>query len=122
MMPVDYVISAKQAILTLTGKVAQRDIEQALRNVVHNPVFTRGFRILVYDNNSSYNPTTFDIVSASHFIDSLVKSYSPKIALVVTKGLKYGFGRMLEMYCNLKKIRLRVFTEMDIAQKWLEGD
>jgi hypothetical protein len=121
-MPVDYEIDGNTAIMTASGKVSYKEINGAFENLTRDPDFREGLNILVYDIHSDYNPGTFDMVNAAEHMDSLMKSFSPRIALVVTEGLKYGFGRMLEMYCNIKNIELRVFTELDQAKSWLQKD
>jgi hypothetical protein len=90
--------------------------------LTRDPDFTTGLSILVNDKLSDYNPGTMDMVNAAEHMDVLMKSFSPRIALVVSEGLKYGFGRMLEMYCNIKNIELRVFTDLDQAKSWLKKE
>ena len=120
-MPVDYELDGNTAVVTAAGKVTYSEINGAFENLIRDPDFREGLSILVYDKQSDYNPGTFDIVNAAEHMDGLMKSFSPRIALVVTEGLKYGFGRMLEMYCNIKNIELRVFTELDQAKSWLQN-
>ncbi len=121
-MPVNYKIDGKTAVITATGDVLPREIQGAFENLFQDPDFKNGLNILVYDKQSSYNPDTFAIVNAADHMDSLMKMFSPKIALVVNSDLKYGFGRMLEMYCDVKNIELQVFKELDQAKSWLETD
>ncbi len=121
-MPVTYKIESTTAILTATGDVSFRDISGAFENLLQDPDFKKGLNILLDDRESNYNPDAFDIANAADHMESIMKMFSPKIALVVNKDLKYGFGRMLEMYCNVKKIELRVFMELNQAKSWLDGD
>ena len=121
-MPVDYELEGNTAIMTATGKVSYKEINGAFENLTRDPDFKAGLSILLIDKQSDYNPGTLDMVNAAEHMDVLMKSFSPRIALVVTEGLKYGFGRMLEMYSNIKKIELRVFTELDQAKSWLKKE
>jgi len=121
-MPVDYELDGNTAIMTAAGNVSYKEISGAFENLTRDPDFKEGLSILLHDKQSDYNPGTFDMVSAAEHLDDLMKSFSPRIALVVTEGLKYGFGRMLEMYCNIKNIELRVFTEIDQAKSWLQKE
>ena len=121
-MPVTYDISGNTAVLKATGSVSYKDINGAFENLFQDPDFKKGLNILLIDKQSSYDPDAFDIANAADHMEELMKMFSPKIALVVNKDLKYGFGRMLEMYCNVKKIELRVFMDLDQAKDWLKTD
>lgn len=121
-MPVNFEIVGNTAVITAIGDVESREIQGAFEDLFKDPDFRNGLNILVHDNQSRYNPDTFAIVNAADHMDILMKKFSPKIALVVNNDLKYGFGRMLEMYCEVKNIELRVFKEPDLAKSWLDTD
>ena len=85
-MPVDYEIDGDTVVMTAAGDVSYKEISGAFENLIRDPDFKEGLNILLNDSQSNYNPGTFDMVNAADHMDNIMKSFSPRIALVVSEG------------------------------------
>ncbi len=119
-MAITYKILKNQVIITTKGDFTASDLDITFSDLVSDPKFTKGLNLLVHDLSTSFVPSSDEIENAAKFLDSMLKNFAPKIAVVVNKEVKFGMGRMLENFCEMRKISLRVFKEIEEAQDWLQ--
>jgi len=117
-MPVTYEIYENFAQIKITGDMIPAQLRAAMTEMAKDKRFKSGSNILVYDQDSNYRPVSSDMTRAADDMEFNIKDMAAKIALVVDKERKYGFGRMLEAYCKQREIDLRVFLHIDKAKSW----
>ena len=118
-MAATYEILDNIALIKITGDMIPADLRAVMTEMAKDQHFKPGLNILVHDQNSNYRPVSADMDRAADHLEFNLKDLAAKIALVVDKERKFGFGRMLETYCNQRQIDLRVFLDVEKARNWL---
>ena len=76
------------------------ELRETMANMIQDPDFKAGMNILVHDQKSDYQPASSDMQRTADDMEFNLKEIIGKIARIVDKDFKYGFGRMLESYCR----------------------
>lgn len=120
-MAITYKILKDHVVITTEGDFKSHDLNVKFGELVSDPKFTKGLNLLVHDLSTSFVPSSDEIENAAKFLESMLKNFAPKIAVVVNKEVKFGMGRMLENFCEMRKISLRVYKDIEEAQEWLQN-
>ncbi|UCG53052.1 MAG: hypothetical protein JSW58_05725 [Candidatus Latescibacterota bacterium] len=118
-MGVSYEIMGDLVVLTARERVTDEDFRKAFEAVIADPRFQKGSKVLTYDLESAYEPTTANPREAAATISSFMGHLAPRVAVVVSKEASIGLGRMIEKYCNEYGIEFCVFRDPNEAKEWL---
>lgn len=75
--------------------------------------------LLILDEGSAFSPTRDDISTLTRLLDTILSDGRVRIAIVVTKIVHYGIGRVLEARADRGGGRVRVFLREEAARQWL---
>jgi hypothetical protein len=120
-MPISYELEDQLLIIKTEGDIQPEDLQETFQKVFVDPAFEPGTKILVYDLDSVFVPTTKQIEAGAKNIESVMKKFASKMAIVVSSDVNYGMGRMMEIFCEQRGIDVKVFRDFDIAKNWLQG-
>ena len=110
------------AVLTNSGSFSYLDVEKALKALTSEPDYRSGMRILFVDKGSDYDPPKDEPERAASMLSAFVPDISDRIAIVVAKDVHYGIARMMQVYCDTRKVLLEIFREEKAAKVWLKED
>ena len=74
------------------------------------------------DQHSAFDPSKEELAQIAELFLSLLAGQDLRIAVVVSKLVHYGIGRMVEALAGTQGDRFRVFMEEEEARAWLAGD
>ena len=99
-MGVSYEILGDLVVLTAKDRVTDDDFREAVKAVVADSRFEPGSKMLTYDLDAAYEPSTVDPKVAAATINSFMVHFSRRLAVVVGQEASIGLGRMIEKYCD----------------------
>jgi hypothetical protein len=112
-------VEGDSATLSCRPEFTSRDAVAALTEIELAP-WTPGLRtLLVIDRGSALKFSKDDTRRIAEILRSILRNQRLRIALVVSKQLHYGIGRMLEVTSGTGGRRFRVFMEERAAHDWL---
>jgi hypothetical protein len=114
-----YKIDNARVLMTFEGDLDGEQIREAYRMVLTDPAFASGYQILVDDRATTFDPSMEEAQGLAEFFASLAGSV-PQLAVVVRKEVHFGIGRMVEVLCENRGIRLRTLRALDEAEAWLD--
>ena len=118
-MGVSYEILGDLVVLTAKDRVNNDDFRRAVDAVVADSRFQPGSKLLTYDLDAAFEPTTEDPKESAAAINSFMTQFSRRLAVVVSQEASIGLGRMIEEYCKAYDIKFRVFRDPNEAKEWL---
>jgi hypothetical protein len=75
--------------------------------------------LLILDKGSAFSPTREGIQTMAGLMDRILSDEEALIAIVVTKVVHYGIGRVIEARVGGGTGRVRVFLKEEAARQWL---
>jgi len=126
-MPVDFSSHRDGAYVRLTGHgdITDAELIAAVQLMYSNDQDTKRHKCALIDFSRSQR---LDISSEGvreaarlNVRASKLMARGAAVAIVVSKPLAYGFGRMWEAYADSTGWTTRVFKDLKEAEKWLEG-
>jgi len=120
-MPFQVTVDPSRRWVTIigTGITDAAGFRAALLEVVANPMFQAGYRILVDSSELDYTPTVEETHQFAQFHSANNSLRSSKVAVVVAKTVDYGMANMFAILCGLKDSPVRSFQSSAEAEKWL---
>jgi hypothetical protein len=121
-MPTTYRIDEKTGIIYLSaiGATTEEKWTEARARVTADPLYRPGMDVLI-DGRRHESLLSADFIRriaggpmARSGLDD-----EPRWAIVVSREVAYGLGRMFAMLAEGSHIRVRVFRDIDDAEKWL---
>ncbi len=119
-MGISYEIKERLIIIRTEGNFEAADLKATFQKIFSDPDFKTGANILVHDLDSVFVPSTQEIEEGVRNVESIMKSFAARMAIVVSSDVNFGMGRMFEAISENRNINVRVFKDLDVAKKWLE--
>ncbi len=91
---------------------------QALNEVINAPWRGELLCLLILDEGSAISPTRDELGDIKKLMDTVLSGPDVKIAVVVTKIVHFGIGRVFEARLSGAG-RMRVFMNEQAAREWL---
>lgn len=107
-------------IATKGREVIQANVIETLKLFIENPSLYAGKKLLIIDEDSTYNPKTEDVREFAQNIKLLFTDIFTRIALVVQKDIHFGLGRMAETFSQAGEHQFSVFRNESEARAWLK--
>jgi len=112
-------VEGDSATLSCRPESTGKDALAALTEIDLAP-WTPGLRtLLVIDRGSALTLSKDDTRRIAEVLRSILRNQRLRIALVVSRQLHYGIGRVLEVTSGTGGRRFRVFMEEGAAHDWL---
>ena len=108
-------------VLDCTKEFEFIDGFDVLTKIQKNSKYSSATSLLILDPGSLMNPTMEETRKISTLFTTLLESPFLRIALVVSKMVHFGIGRMTEVLADPVKGRFKVFRNEEQARDWL-GD
>jgi hypothetical protein len=102
-----------------TGTTDAAGFRAILSELVTNPAFHAGYRILVDSRELNFTPTTEETREFAKFHGATDSLKSSKVAVVVAKTVDYGMANMFAILCGLEDSPVRSFQSIAEAENWL---
>ena len=112
-------LEGETVILACNKEFNLADGIEALTKILNNPSFSSATGLLILDPGSLMNPSMEETRKISNLFTSLLGSPFLRIALVVSKIVHFGIGRMTEALADPGKGRFKVFRSEKDAREWL---
>ena len=106
-------------INTESRQVEHADVVETLTFLADNASDYQNKKLLILDPGSDYNPSPEALQHFINLIKLLLAKAFAQIALVVSKDLHYGLGRMTEGQIETEKGEFCVFKNEEEARDWL---
>ena len=106
-------------ITSETGQVKHVDVIDTLSFIADNSSSYQSKKLLIIDSGSEYDPSREELQQFIGLIKLLLEKTFSRIALVVSKIVHYGLGRIAESFTDLEKGHFSVFTDEQKARDWL---
>jgi len=106
-------------IASETGQVKHVDVVETLAFLADNSSSYQSKKLLIIDQGSNYNPSREELQQFIDLIKLLLEKAFSRIALVVSKIIHYGLGRITEGFTEVEKGKFCVFTDEQEARNWL---
>jgi hypothetical protein len=107
------------AELTCEPSFTYEDGVGALAEIIEAPGRADMRALLILDRGSAFSPTREGIRTLTDLMDELLSTESVVIAIVVSKVVHYGIGRVLEARAGQGSGRVRVFLKEEAARQWI---
>jgi hypothetical protein len=123
-MPISYEIDRESGLARVTalGEVSFEEEKQCFDEILADPSRCPGCGILL-DNRERGTPATAEHVKgmAHAFQERQTDVGYAKLAIVVSKEVSFGLGRMFSTLVDELPIETGVFRDIDEAEEWLAG-
>ena len=106
-------------VVDATGAFGLDDISVTFAAIKSRGSDGRGFRILVRDPGSSFEPDQNGVRSFLAIWNKIFGHMRVRIALVVARDLHYGLGRQAEVFAEHWPLEFAVFRDENEATQWL---
>ena len=115
-------VNAEDGLITINSEnspVEHNDVIDTLLYLIGKNSTYKNKKLIILDPGSDYNPTDSEMLEFINMLKILLDDTFPKVALVVTKPLHFGLGRMTEILAESVNGKFRVFKEEQKARDWL---
>ncbi|MBA4191351.1 MAG: hypothetical protein C0467_25495 [Planctomycetaceae bacterium] len=102
-----------------TGSAKAESFRDILLQVVSDPRFEPGYRILMDVRDVEFTPTTTEIRFFVEFHMSHEALRRSRVAIVVTNLVDFGMANMFATLCELHDAPARGFRSLNAALEWL---
>jgi hypothetical protein len=110
----------KLAYLTLPEKTDLAETLEALRQLAADERLGNDFGILVDVRATTFIPTAGEARAIASEISRPALFLHRPIAVVVFQLVQYGIGNMVSLIAGVKGAVLRVFYDIEAAERWLQ--
>jgi crotonobetainyl-CoA:carnitine CoA-transferase CaiB-like acyl-CoA transferase len=121
-MPTTYRIDDKAEIVYFLaiGTTTEEDWGETRSQISADPLYRPGMSVLVdAREHESLLSTAFIKRTTEDLKARFEPADVPRWAIVVTRRVAYGLGRMFALLAETGDIDVRVFRDIDDAEKWL---
>ena len=112
-------LHGEMVVLTSSKEFSFVDGIESLNKIQGDSQYSSATRLLILDPGSLMNPNMEETRKISTLFTSLLESPFQRIALVVSKQVHFGIGRMTEAFSDPVKGRFKVFRAEKKAREWL---
>jgi hypothetical protein len=106
-------------VRTDNGSVTQEEIISTMSHFIDRASHYRNKQLLILDPGSGYNPSIDEVRQFAGLLRQVLGEIFTHVALVVSRELHYGLGRMTEVITGFGKQGFRVFRTKEDALTWL---
>ena len=106
-------------ITSEAGQVKHADVVETLSFIEDNSSSYQNKKLLIIDPVSEYDPSREELQQFINLIKLLLETTFSRIALVVSKIVHYGLGRITEGFTEVEKGQFCVFKDEQEARDWL---
>lgn len=110
---------SEMVVLDCTKEFEYIDSIDVLTKLQKNSKYPSATNLLILDQGSLMNPTMEETRNLATIFTALLESPFLRIALVVSKMVHFGIGRMTEVLADPVKGRFKVFRSEQQAREWL---
>ncbi len=124
-MPVTVTIDRKlfRVAGAVTGPVGPAEVVAAFKTIFDHPEYEAGMTYLWDFRDANINLRLDGIHQILRFLDSHQKQRGVgREAILVSRDVDFGQGRMVESYTDTSPFTLRVFRDRDEALAWLHSE
>jgi len=116
----NYTVELKDGVAVVHCKPAftYEDGVEALTGIVEADWREDMLHLLVVDEGSTFSPTRDGIKVLAGLMDRILEKDGARIAIVVTRIVHYGIGRIIEARAGHGG-QVRVFLKEEAARQWL---
>jgi hypothetical protein len=111
----------RDVTITASGPAAPAGLIDCVNELVADPRFHPGARILIDDTNLDFSPLqSQDVRTVAQTVIRVDERLgNSRIAIVVPNTLAYGLARMFELLAGDAKVEVMAFYSHDDAATWL---
>lgn len=102
------------------GVVTLDEIKEAFTEALADPSFRTGQGTIVDVTGSESDRTHEEVRQLAVFLAERRAELGHRVAIVVSKSLHYGLGRMLSAYAEIQHLNVEVFQQLDDAIQWMD--
>lgn len=106
-------------VVTEKNSVTHHEIVATMMHFIAQASRYRNKRLLILDPGSGYNPSIDEVRQFAGLLRQVLGDIFTHVALVVSRELHYGLGRMTEVITGFGKEGFRVFRAKEDALAWL---
>ena len=106
-------------IVSKSGQVEHDDVVETLSSLADNSASYQGKKLLIIDPGSDYSPSRKELQQFIDLIKILLEKSFTQIALVVSKIIHYGLGRITAGFTEVENGQFCVFKDEQEARDWL---
>lgn len=118
-MPLSYDVSDDLLRVVASGAYTFEEIKRSFEEAIQSLPSDRSIPVLVDARSSDYVPSSEELQRVSSFAASLLPRIEGRIALVVSGNVRFGLGRMLEVFGESEGVVFKVFRDMEEARRWV---
>ncbi|WP_020472758.1 hypothetical protein [Zavarzinella formosa] len=120
-MPFQLTFDPEHRLATITGSgpADAAAIRGILLQVVADPEFKFGYRVLLDARSLDYTPTPEETRAFVEFHMSIEALRNSKVAVVVGKLVDFGMANMFAALCDLEDAPVQSFQSIIAAKEWL---
>ena len=118
-MPISYDLSDDLLQVVASGAYTFAEIKSTFGTAIRAIPLDRSIATLVDARLSEHNPSGEELRSIASFAGSLLPRIGRRVALVVSAEVRFGLGRMLEVFGEPEGVEFKVFRNLDDARSWL---
>ena len=112
-------LHGEMVVLRCHKEFSFADAIESLHKILSDSQYSLATGLLILDPGSMMNPSLEETREISALFTSLLESPFQRIALVVSKQVHFGIGRMTEAFADPVKGRFKVFRSEREAREWL---
>ncbi len=105
--------------VSASGDYSVQDIQSQLEAILAEQDGPDRRSLIVDATNSEHSPSAEELHAVADFASTLLDRIDHRIALVVSNDLRFGLGRMLEVYGGEFGLEFKVFRDRPEALDWL---
>jgi hypothetical protein len=106
-------------VATDKDSVTHQEIVATMMHFIAQGSRYRKKQLLILDPGSGYNPSIDEVRQFAGLVRQVLGDIFTHVALVVSRELHYGLGRMTEVITGFGKEGFRVFRTEEDARSWL---
>lgn len=118
-MPLSYQFEGSLLHVVVEGTYEFADVEKLFQAACADPAYPERAFVLVDGRQSEANPSADDMQQMVRLAASMGARLGPRVALVVTRDLHFGLGRMLGAFGERHGLRFETFRDLEEARAWL---
>ncbi len=105
--------------VSASGDYSMQDIQHQIEAILREHVGSDRRSLMIDASHSEHSPSAEELHAVADFASTLLDRIDPRIALVVSNDLRFGLGRMLEVYGGEFGLEFKVFRHRLEALSWL---
>ncbi len=118
-MDFTYTLTGSILEIKASGPYTIEDIRSQFGHILATIAPMGQLSLLVDARESEHSPSAQDLDGVAEFASSLLGKVNERIALLVSNDMRFGLGRMLEVFGESHGVSFKVFRDRLKAVEWL---